>query len=157
METVVIPSLWWVQLAVPMIIQAVLSSQTQTHLCTGNITDVLQWVREDGGSRAFIWLPWIQDTPTVQDPTPLPIKHLKIYPVFHIKCLFKTVTFESLFFFFFFFLPCLQHAEVPGPGIKPMPQQQPKPLQWQHEILSPLCHKGTPESLKHYAHSEWSQ
>ena len=31
-----------------------------------------------------------------------------------------------------------------GQGIKPAPQQQPKPLQWQCWILNPLCHKRTP-------------
>ena len=28
---------------------------------------------------------------------------------------------------FFFFWPCLWHVDVPGPGIKPVPQQWPKP------------------------------
>ena len=32
------------------------------------------------------------------------------------------------------------HVEIPGPGIKPMLQQPPKPLQWQHWILNPLSH-----------------
>ena len=32
--------------------------------------------------------------------------------------------------------------EVPGPGIEPVPQRQPKPLQWQPQILNPLHHKG---------------
>ena len=36
------------------------------------------------------------------------------------------------------------HAEIPGPGIKPGPQQWPEPLQWQHWVLNPLCQKGTP-------------
>ena len=40
-----------------------------------------------------------------------------------------------LFFFFFFFWP---HAEVPRPGIEPKPQQ------WQCQIVSPLSHQGTP-------------
>ena len=32
------------------------------------------------------------------------------------------------------------------------PQQQPELLQWQHQILNPLCHKGTPFSscFRHY-------
>ena len=34
--------------------------------------------------------------------------------------------------------PCLQHAEVPRPGIEPSPQQ------WQHRILNLLGHQGTP-------------
>ena len=42
--------------------------------------------------------------------------------------------------FFFFF----GQVELPGPGVKPMPQQQLKPLQWQHHILSPLHHRRTP-------------
>ena len=36
------------------------------------------------------------------------------------------------------------HAEVPGPGIKLVPQQWPKLLQWQCQVLNPLHHKGTP-------------
>ena len=29
--------------------------------------------------------------------------------------------FDFFFFFFFSFLPCLQHLEIPRPGIKPTP------------------------------------
>ena len=36
--------------------------------------------------------------------------------------------------------PCLQHAEVPGLGIKPAPQQ------WQCRTLNPLSHQGTPNT-----------
>ena len=42
------------------------------------------------------------------------------------------------------FFPHLQHMEVPGPGIEPKPQQWPKALQWQCQILNPLHHKRTP-------------
>ena len=38
------------------------------------------------------------------------------------------------------------HVEVPRPGIKPTPQQQPRPLQWHCQILNSLCHKKTPET-----------
>ena len=49
------------------------------------------------------------------------------------------IVFSSLsFFLFLFFGLCLQHVAVPGPGIKPMPQQ------WQHWILNPLSHLGIP-------------
>ena len=37
--------------------------------------------------------------------------------------------------------------EVPGPGIKCVPQQQLKPLQGQRQILKPLSHKKTPEQI----------
>ena len=47
---------------------------------------------------------------------------------------------------FFFFWTCLQHAEVPGPRIKPAPQQQPEPLKWQCWLLNQLHHKRTPQS-----------
>ena len=48
-----------------------------------------------------------------------------------------------LFLFFWgFFGPCLQHVEILRPGIEPVPQQQSEPLQWQHQILNLLCHKG---------------
>ena len=43
----------------------------------------------------------------------------------------------------FFFLPHLWHVEVLGPAIEPVPQQQPKTLEWQHRILNPLCHTLT--------------
>ena len=43
------------------------------------------------------------------------------------------------FFFFFFFFLHPKHMEVPGPGIKAMPQQQPELLQWQCWILNPCC------------------
>ena len=58
---------------------------------------------------------------------------------------FWTNNFVHLFLFCWaIFLPCPWHAEVPGPGIEPMPQWRPKPLQWQHWILNPLHCKGTP-------------
>lgn len=46
-------------------------------------------------------------------------------------------------FFFFFF--CLAAAcRVPGPGMEPMSQLWPEPLQGQCLILDPLCHRRTP-------------
>ena len=38
-----------------------------------------------------------------------------------------------------------EHAEVPGLGIKPMPQQRPERLQWQHRIHNLRSHQGTLE------------
>ena len=35
------------------------------------------------------------------------------------------------------------HVEVPGPEAKPMPQQQPGPLQWQWWVLNLLHHRRT--------------
>ena len=49
--------------------------------------------------------------------------------------------------FLFLFLPCLWHVKVPGPGRKPVPQQWPKPPQWQCCILNPLSHQGTPSMM----------
>ena len=46
--------------------------------------------------------------------------------------------------FFFFFWPYLQHVEVSWTETEPMPQQPPKLLQWQCQILSLLYFKGTP-------------
>ena len=43
----------------------------------------------------------------------------------------------------FFFSPQTQHVEVPGPGIKPVPQLQSKPQFQQCQILNQLSHKGT--------------
>ena len=34
--------------------------------------------------------------------------------------------------------------EVPRPRTDPAPQQWPKLLQWQHQVLNPLSHKGAP-------------
>ena len=53
----------------------------------------------------------------------------------------------GIFIFLPYFLPHPWHAEVPRPGIEPAPRQQPKPLQWQCQILNLLCHQGTPSSL----------
>ena len=39
---------------------------------------------------------------------------------------------------FFLFWTHPWHTEVPGPGIKPEPQQ------WKHQVLNPLHHQGTP-------------
>ena len=52
---------------------------------------------------------------------------------------------------FFFFWLCPWHMEVPGPGIKPMPQQQPKLLQWQHWILNLLHHKQTLDMIHFFS------
>ena len=45
-------------------------------------------------------------------------------------------------FFSSYSLP--RHVEFPGPGIKPVPEQWPKPLQWQCWIPNPLLHRRTP-------------
>ena len=47
------------------------------------------------------------------------------------------------YIYIFFFLATPNLVEVPE-GPKELPQQGPKPLQWQHQILNPLHHKGTP-------------
>ena len=47
----------------------------------------------------------------------------------------------------FFFLAMPQHADVPRPGIEPVPQQQPKVLQGQHWILNLMHHKRIPKLL----------
>ena len=44
----------------------------------------------------------------------------------------------------FFRFGHIHDVKVPGSGIKPGPQQQPKPLQRQHQILNLKRHKGTP-------------
>ena len=48
------------------------------------------------------------------------------------------ITAAVCFFFFFFFFCCPRpwHAKFPGPGIEPVPQQQPEPLQRQRQILN---------------------
>lgn len=36
---------------------------------------------------------------------------------------------------FFFFIGCTHNMQkFPGPGIKPLPQQQPEPQQWHHQV-----------------------
>ena len=62
-------------------------------------------------------------------------------------CVF--LSFFLFSFYTYFFLagrgwPCLQDVEVPGPGIKPLPQEPAKLLRCQCQILNLLCHKGTP-------------
>ena len=41
----------------------------------------------------------------------------------------KMIHFQFYMFLLFIFWPCPQHVQVPRPGIEPMPQQQPEPLQ----------------------------
>ena len=48
------------------------------------------------------------------------------------------VELSIFFFFFFFFWLHMQHVEIPRPGTEPIPQQ------WQHWILNPIGHQGTP-------------
>ena len=52
--------------------------------------------------------------------------------------------FVCLFVFVCLFRLHPQQVEIPMPGIKPDPQQGPKPLQWQCWILNPLHHKRSP-------------
>ena len=56
-----------------------------------------------------------------------------------------------------FFLSHLKHVEVPGPGIKPESQQQPRSMQSQWWFLDPLCHKGTLCTLLFDGHLNRSQ
>ena len=58
-------------------------------------------------------------------------------------------------FNFFFFWTYLQHMKFPRPGIKPVPQQPPKPLQWQGWILNLLHHRRTPTCLTFWGHARW--
>lgn len=47
----------------------------------------------------------------------------------------------------------LRHAEVPRSGTEPETQQQHEPYGWQHQILNPLSHAGTPGGvllIEHY-------
>ena len=55
--------------------------------------------------------------------------------------------FLFLFFSLFFWLSP-RHVEDPRPGMAPEPQQWPKPQQgqYQHQMLNPLNHQGTPPS-----------
>ena len=47
---------------------------------------------------------------------------------------------------FFFFLLWPWHTEIPRLGIEPVSQRQPKPQQWQCEVINPLHHQGFPKS-----------
>ena len=54
---------------------------------------------------------------------------------------------------FVYFWLCLQHVEVPGPGIKPSSQQLPELLQWQYWILNLIHHRRTPMCVFYVPHS----
>ena len=41
------------------------------------------------------------------------------------------------------------HVEVPGPGIKPVAKQWPKPQRWKCQVLNPLSHQGSPKLAYH--------
>ena len=60
---------------------------------------------------------------------------------------------EKKKFLLFIYWPCLSHVEVPMPGIKPVPQQWPKPLQWQNQIFNLLHHKRTQHKCIFNAHT----
>ena len=47
----------------------------------------------------------------------------------------------------FLFWPHPGHVDIPGPGIEPVLQQRPEPLQWQCQTLNPLCYKRAPRTL----------
>lgn len=48
---------------------------------------------------------------------------------------------------FLVFVPLHLHVWLLGPGIKPWPEQWSKPQKCRHQILNPLHHKRTPNSL----------
>ena len=41
-----------------------------------------------------------------------------------------TLNYFLHFYLQIFFCPCPRHVEVPGPGINPVSQQRPEPLEW---------------------------
>ena len=53
------------------------------------------------------------------------------------------ITFR-VFGFWGFLWSCLRQAEVLGPGVEPVPQQQPKPQERQCQILNLLSRQETP-------------
>ena len=60
---------------------------------------------------------------------------------------------------FFFFFNCYFPKKIifflfnwARPGIKSIPQQQPKPLQWQRQILNLLHHKRAPSLYYYWPH-----
>ena len=57
-------------------------------------------------------------------------------------------------FLVFVFWLCPQPAAIPGPRIKPMTQQWPKQLQWQHQILNLMAPQGTP-SFFFLSYKQW--
>ena len=105
----------------------------------------------------FLWITWV--------PFEVPDPYLILLnPGWHAKRILPSCLWNSsclcefpvclMFFFclsalcnfssFFFFFPHLQHVESSRLGIEAAPQQQPKPQQWQHWILNPPSHQGTP-------------
>ena len=89
-------------------------------------------------------VPWpILETVSIRISKNINNEHLFL---FNILVIFDKLIMLS-FFLSFFLWPSPRHVWVPGPGIEPMPQQWPKPLQWQHRILNPLSHKSTPPPL----------
>lgn len=56
-----------------------------------------------------------------------------------LKCS-SALLFATCAFIFFFFFPVPMESEVPEQGIKPGPQQKPRPLQWQCWIRNLFYH-----------------
>ena len=106
----------------------------------------------------FLWITWLPFE--VPDPylillnpgwmtckTNLAFLSLEFFMFMWIPCMFDFFFCLSAlcnFSSFFFFFPHLQHVESSRLGIEAAPQQQPKPQQWQHWILNPPSHQGTP-------------
>ena len=76
---------------------------------------------------------------------------LAMYTIITFKCIYAPITKHEIIFtcgkiiLHTFFWSWLWHAEVPGSGIKPVPQQWPKPQQSQCWILNQLSHQGAPD------------
>lgn len=52
-----------------------------------------------------------------------------------------------IFSFTFCFGPHPRHGEAPRLRIEPSTPQRPEPQQGQSQVLNPVCHQGTPETL----------
>ena len=63
--------------------------------------------------------------------------------------------FHSAIPFIYLLLATPTHVSVPGPGIKPAPQQEPEPLQWQCQILNLLHHKKSPVLKPNLRWGKW--
>ena len=113
-----------------------------------------------GSTRSFNPLPWARDgTPTFTATWAAAVRFLTHWTMAGTPQAPLTFTFLvnpgpfslfSFLSFLSFFWPYPQHAELLGPGIEPVPQQQPEPQPWQRQILNLLQHQGIPKPSSFY-------
>ena len=75
------------------------------------------------------------------------VNDLKLLCIVNLTISLWGTSYWCFLYYLFICLPHPRHVEVLRLVLKPSPQQQPKPLQWQRQTFNPLCRTRTPKSL----------